>query len=697
MSTKKTGMETHTKRLLITALSVVGVGCSSSEYPEGTDFCQVLIEAAGPAAAITIDNGVERKMKPEECLKELKIRENNAVAALIQSPEKMLDKNTIKEKEDKAAEQRDEIEAQAKKGTAELTAFSCAKDPNSLALCGGEWVKDIYVQPEPKPKAACALVSAIALNGSKDAVIAVGERGHILKASISDLNAKGEKAFDLEKICTVERDERETKEWRDTYGPTGDVIGEKVASMKAAAAEEGVPYSGESMKNDPDYPYYRDGEVPSVWKQIVNIENGTRVALNDVFFIEGTKVGYIVGYDGVVLKTEDDGDSWTLIYSQPPENNDVPETNFFGVYFRNVDQGWAVGSRGNIHSTTDGGKTWTKATLPAGDAEIAQYNSIERLEDGSLYATGNDGFMLRSSDLGKTWVLHTTLTMESLISFCHDTYQFAVNKETYQCKECKSFETRDVKNGDCNRTCPAGQAKNDAGQCQVMECESGEWSDDEQRCVVTCAAGEIYNEFEESCVSTSCDEGMVWNSEDLECAEPTECEEDTVAHPLNPFDDCVDPSEVAEIIATAKEEAAEAEAEANEEQKVARYIGAVFGQVPLSQTRVLVHSMSGSAFVTGNLNPSAAGASNQEIINNWRRFQIPTSVSFFGGTRLRNGEVVLVGSKGIVVVSSNNVQTFSMLPKPIEGEPDLIDVIEHPTKDGLLILVGDGGPYRHQL
>ena len=94
--------------------------------------------------------------------------------------------------------------------------------------------------------------------------------------------------------------------------------------------------------------------------------SGTNYNFSTVQFID-TTTGWIVGTagnypntNGIILKTTDGGENWTL-------QNNIGITNYlFSVYFIDSNTGWAVGwyegqnFAGTIYKTTDGGTTWIK-------------------------------------------------------------------------------------------------------------------------------------------------------------------------------------------------------------------------------------------------------------------------------------------------------------------------------------------------
>lgn len=123
----------------------------------------------------------------------------------------------------------------------------------------------------------------------------------------------------------------------------------------------------------------------------------------DITFIDAQR-GFIVGTDGIIVKTADGGTTWT---PQPKFSTDT----FLQIHFVNETTGWLlcernVFARGNnptsyIRKTVDGGRTWEKFEF-----EDAGRERITRLlfnENGSATAFGEGGVFFRLQEDGTTW------------------------------------------------------------------------------------------------------------------------------------------------------------------------------------------------------------------------------------------------------------------------------------------------------
>lgn len=74
--------------------------------------------------------------------------------------------------------------------------------------------------------------------------------------------------------------------------------------------------------------------------------------LNAVTFVPGSTVVIAVGASGTILRSANDGATWTSV-------GPGGTYEFVGVSFLDADRGWAITRLGGIFRTTNGGQTWT--------------------------------------------------------------------------------------------------------------------------------------------------------------------------------------------------------------------------------------------------------------------------------------------------------------------------------------------------
>ncbi len=136
----------------------------------------------------------------------------------------------------------------------------------------------------------------------------------------------------------------------------------------------------------------------------------TRATLTAVFFLDET-MGWSVGHDAVILRTEDGGVTWREVYSDI--EGDRP---LFDVWFSDARKGIAVGAYGLVLTTIDGGESWAQQPFqpkaPEGEGSLEDdglmevdfhLNKVGVSESGRLYLAGEAGTFFRSDDGGESW------------------------------------------------------------------------------------------------------------------------------------------------------------------------------------------------------------------------------------------------------------------------------------------------------
>lgn len=127
--------------------------------------------------------------------------------------------------------------------------------------------------------------------------------------------------------------------------------------------------------------------------------------LTGVSFVDD-HVGWAVGHAGVVLHSVDGGSTWDLQRSDL--EHDQP---LLSVYFFDASRGVAVGLWSLILVTGDGGKSWQTVPLPkpqgAARADLNLYGLFAGPK-GEIYASAEQGKLLRSGDGGLNWAVLET-------------------------------------------------------------------------------------------------------------------------------------------------------------------------------------------------------------------------------------------------------------------------------------------------
>jgi len=119
-----------------------------------------------------------------------------------------------------------------------------------------------------------------------------------------------------------------------------------------------------------------------------------RALLTNVFLLDD-RLGWAVGHDEVILKTEDGGGTWRLVHHDPEA-----ERPLLDVWFADAERGVALGAYGAWLTTEDGGESWDVGFLSDEDYHL---NAIAEGPDGTLWIAGEAGHLDRSDDGGATW------------------------------------------------------------------------------------------------------------------------------------------------------------------------------------------------------------------------------------------------------------------------------------------------------
>lgn len=129
------------------------------------------------------------------------------------------------------------------------------------------------------------------------------------------------------------------------------------------------------------------------------------VTLTSVSFADSQR-GWAVGHWGVVLATQDGGETWAV------QRKDVQvDRPLFAVHFFDARNGVAVGLWSLVLTTSDGGANWRSIELaPPEGAKKADLNLLGLFADGRgrVFAAAERGMVLRSDDRGATWAYAAT-------------------------------------------------------------------------------------------------------------------------------------------------------------------------------------------------------------------------------------------------------------------------------------------------
>jgi photosystem II stability/assembly factor-like uncharacterized protein len=122
------------------------------------------------------------------------------------------------------------------------------------------------------------------------------------------------------------------------------------------------------------------------------ITSPTAERLMDVQMLDA-QLGFAVGWNGTILRTEDGGLTWMDV-------NSGHDGALFSISFQDAMTGLACGWSQSILRTTDGGDTWTEVFTNGNNTLF----HVDFVNAGEAIALGDWGGSYRSADGGATWV-----------------------------------------------------------------------------------------------------------------------------------------------------------------------------------------------------------------------------------------------------------------------------------------------------
>ncbi len=135
-----------------------------------------------------------------------------------------------------------------------------------------------------------------------------------------------------------------------------------------------------------------------------DIQNVNQINLNSTELKSGSRV------DGVFLEV------WRSLITPGDSNvsakpqNVSQLSNIYSIYMNDTDLGWAVGDKGVILKTVDGGVTWVTKNPPIS----VQFNRVQFFDQNLGYAVGDSGYIIKSVNGGETWFNLPTIVNDNL-------------------------------------------------------------------------------------------------------------------------------------------------------------------------------------------------------------------------------------------------------------------------------------------
>ena len=129
------------------------------------------------------------------------------------------------------------------------------------------------------------------------------------------------------------------------------------------------------------------------------------------FSFPSPQTGYVVTSKSDILKTTNNGQTWTKIYNSATQPI-LTGYLFNDITFVNETTGYVVGTRylGSdylVMKTTDGGLTWGQPTITSGNAPISTWHSVQFVTPQYGFVVGNNGLWAKTTDAGLTWLDRT--------------------------------------------------------------------------------------------------------------------------------------------------------------------------------------------------------------------------------------------------------------------------------------------------
>lgn len=136
-----------------------------------------------------------------------------------------------------------------------------------------------------------------------------------------------------------------------------------------------------------------DGVFLEVWRSLVGpgTDGGSKPVnqsiINDIngVHMHSSNIGWAVGNNGVILKTDNGGFTWK-------SKNSPSGLNLTKVLFINESIGFIVGDQGLVLKTTDGGELWRRVSTKTVD----NLSGISAFDENKLWISGGNGTLLKT-------------------------------------------------------------------------------------------------------------------------------------------------------------------------------------------------------------------------------------------------------------------------------------------------------------
>lgn len=261
----------------------------------------------------------------------------------------------------------------------------------------------------PSPDAERALL--VDLDWAGDRLVAVGEQGHIIYSDDAGetwqhaevpvslmLTAVDFPSADVGWAVGHEGITLNSVDRGETWSVA--LTGERIADLQIDAARDLIEEARQRLENAPEEEQedaqwaLEEAEFALEDAERAREEGITHPALN-VWF-ENERSGYITGAYGLLLRTDDGGDSWKL------HSHRLDNPNGYHLYDITRSSSGALliaGEAGQLHRSTDGGATWEALDSPYDGS----FFGVLATDQGNALIFGLRGRIFRSEDGGDSW------------------------------------------------------------------------------------------------------------------------------------------------------------------------------------------------------------------------------------------------------------------------------------------------------
>ncbi len=120
--------------------------------------------------------------------------------------------------------------------------------------------------------------------------------------------------------------------------------------------------------------------------------SGTQNTLYPIEFLN-SNVGYVAGFQGVILKTMNGGTNWITMFTRD-------SVNFYSMDFVDINTGLVSGAEGDIFKTTNGGLNWFMPEQGTGDVFIYM---LDQNNGWSTHTFNFNIYIKKTTNCGTAW------------------------------------------------------------------------------------------------------------------------------------------------------------------------------------------------------------------------------------------------------------------------------------------------------